>query len=194
MANKIDTVVRDSIFSAGGVAAYGGSAVARNSIATDGSFDMDVTEIREAKGTLEEWNVPPKEDGFYVAVINPYATYDLQGDTSYWRDIVKYTDSVSRIFKGEVGELFGVRFVQTTQALTMDASGSASTDVIQSYLLGDEYFGVSELEDVDIVIKDPAPASSVNGYSTVGAYASFAAKELKASSMIRLETGSSRVD
>ena len=43
--------------------------------------------------------------------------------------------------KGVVGRLFGTEFIMSQQALAMDASGSASTDIYQSYVFGPEHFG-----------------------------------------------------
>lgn len=71
-ADTIDqVVVRDAILTAGGLVQYGGTAVARNSIASDGSFDADVAEFREAVSTLEGVNAPRFSDGYYVGVIHP---------------------------------------------------------------------------------------------------------------------------
>jgi len=194
-ALTIDEVIRDTCFTAGGSAQYGGTAVARNSIATDGSFDADISEIREAVNSLETNKVPRWPDGYYVGIIHQDVKYDLQGDTANWRDLVKYLGSQEQhILKGEVGELYGVRFIMTQQALKLDASGSASTDVYQSYIFGPEFFGVSELQGVQTIIKNPHPASDLNLYGSVGWKAAFACKELDSKRMIRLETGASLGD
>jgi N4-gp56 family major capsid protein len=193
-ADTVDTVIRNSVFSAGGLVQYGGTAVARNSIATDGSFDMDVAELREAVSTLEQANAPRFSNGYYVGVIHPTVKYDLQGDSA-WLDIVKYTETgVERAFRGEVGEIYGVKFVQTTKALELVASGSASTDVFQTYVVGSEYFGVSELMGTEVLVKDPAPTSVLELKSSIGWKTTFAAKELQPSAMVRLETGASLAD
>lgn len=105
-----------------------------------------------------------------------------------WRDVVKYdTKTFTNILKGEVGEIHKIRFIKTTEAFS-SAMGSASATVYQNYIMGDEAFGVSDLEDVDIIVKDPAPASSVNGYSTVGYYVAFASKTLMTSALVRMES------
>lgn len=79
-ALTIDTTVRNACFTAGGTVQYAGTAVARNSIATDGSFDLDVAEVREAKATLDGANVKPLAGtGTFVAITHPDCIYDLQG-------------------------------------------------------------------------------------------------------------------
>ncbi len=134
------------------------------------------------------------KDGFYVGLIHPDQKYDLQGDSN-WTNAHIYVDKgIDKLYKGEVGSIYGVRFLQTTQCLKMDASGSASTDVFQAHVMGDEYLGVSELYKAQVVVKDPHPASDIDLYSTIGWKAAFAAKQLESSAMIRLEGGASLAD
>ena len=200
-AYSIDTIIRDACLTAGGSAQYGGTAVARNSIASDGTFDADLAEIKEAVHSLESLKVPTFPDGFYVGIVHPDVKYDLQGDTASWQEILKHTETGFPTVRGGVGmvpgqggvvgTLFGVKFIMTTQALKMAGSGSADTDVYQSYIFGPEQFGVSELQNVQVIVKNPAPASNLDMYGTVGWKAAFVAKELASSRLIRLETGSS---
>jgi len=203
-ALTLDTVVRDTCFTAGGSAQYGGTAVARNSIATDGSFDADIREIREAVNSLESNKVPTFDDGFYVGIIHQDVKYDLQGDTANWQEILKHTETGLEDVRrgvgtapgrgGIVGTMFGVKFIMSQLALKLDASGSASTDVYQSYIFGPEHYGVSQLQDVQTIIKNPHPASDLNLYGSVGWKAAFACKELDSKRMVRLETGASLGD
>ena len=185
----LDTVIRDSVLTAGGTVQLAGTAVARNSIATDGSFDFDIAELREALNTLGRNNVPAIGDS-YVAIVHPDVKHDLIGDSN-WVDLVRYTDNVERVYKNEIGRTYGTRFIESTQALLMDASGSASTDVYQTYIVGQEYLGISNLSDVEIIVKDPAPKSDLNVVSTYGWKATRAHKELSSTRMIRVESGSS---
>jgi N4-gp56 family major capsid protein len=188
-AYKIDRVIRDTVLSAGGMAVFGGTAVARNSLTENSSFALSVAKVRQARNKIERANVAPHTDGFYVGVVHTDVAYDLEGDTN-WRDVVKYdTRTFKNILAGEIGEIHKVRFIKTTESLLMAGSGSAATDdVYQTYLMGREAFGVSEFEDVDIVVKNPAPASSVNGYATAGYYLSFATRALETSALARIET------
>lgn len=189
-AQKIDRVIRDTVLTAGGFAVYSTGNVARNSIPQSSTSVLNVATARKARAYLEQLNVGPHTDGFYVCVAHPDALYDIEGDTN-WRDVVKYdTKTFGNILKGEIGEIHKIRFVKTTEAF-QSAMGSASAVVYQSYLMGEEAFGVSEFQDVDIIVKDPAPASSVNGYSTAGYYLSFATRALTVSALARIETASS---
>ena len=114
--------------------------------------------------------------------------------------MVKYDSrTFPNILKGETGEIHKIRFVKTTEAWnsavgSWNVAQSASATVYQSYILGNECYGISELEDVDIIVKDPAPASSVNGYSTAGYYFAFATRVLEPSAIIRVESASTLND
>lgn len=188
-ARKTDRIIRDAILTGGGIAQFAGSAVARNSIPQDGAFTLDVAEIREGRNKMERVDVAPHTDGFYIAVAHPDSMYDVEGDTN-WRDVVKYDSRTFRnIMIGEVGEIHKVRHIKSTEAFNsaMGSGGTAAT-VYQTYMFGREAFGISEFEDVDIVVKNPAPASSVNGYATAGYYFSFANRALEPSAYVRIES------
>lgn len=185
-ALTIDTIIRDANLTAGGTAQYAGTAVARNSVAQDSSFYLDVAEVREATRYLEGNNVPTFADGFYVGVVHPYAKYDLQGDSN-WTNLHMYVDKgISTLYKGEVGELYGVRFKQSTQCFN-SAMGSASATLYQTYIMGKDHFGISKLYDPKTIIKNPHPASDLDLYSTVGWKAAFATKELDSKKLVRIE-------
>jgi len=196
-AAKIDRIIRDTNLTASGIAAYTNALTARASVAQSSVCAADVADFRAQRAKLEQKNVDPHSDGFYVAVAHPDVLYDIEGDNTNWRDVVKYDSrTFANVLKGEVGEIHKIRFVKTTEAWnsavgSWNVAQSASATVYQSYILGDQCYGVSELEDVDIIVKDPAPASSVNGYSTAGYYFAMATRQLEASATVRLESASS---
>ena len=198
-AYKIDRVIRDTNLVASGIAAYVAALTARASIAQSSVCAVDVADFRKARNKLERANVETHTDGFYVAICHPDVAYDIMGDTN-WQDVVKYSSAdFARIVKGEIGNIHKMKFIQTTECWnsavgSWNVAQSASATVYQNYILGNEAYGVSEIEDVDIIVKDPAPASSVNGYSTAGYYFAFATRQLEASATIRLEGASSLND
>ena len=200
-ALEVDTVIRNTNFTAGGSAQYCGTAVARNSIASDGSFDYDVAEFRQAVHSLEALKAEPYPDGLYRGITHQDVKYDLQGDTANWQEILKHTESGMvqvRGFgnaasngrgNGVVGTMWGIEFILSQQALAMDASGSASTDVYQSYVFGPGQYGVSDFYDTKWIIKNPSPVSTLDLYGTFGFKFAFATKQLNSSRMIRMEGG-----
>ena len=200
-ALEVDTTIRNVSFTAGGSAQYCGTAVARNSIASDGSFDYDVAEFREAIHSLETLKAEPYPDGFYRGIIHQDVKYDLQGDTANWQEILKHTPEGFRQVQGfgnaasdgrgngVVGHMWGIEFIMSQQAIAYDGSGSASTDIYQSYVFGPGHYGVSNFENMQWIIKNPSPASNLNMYGTFGYKFAYATKELDSARMIRLEGG-----
>lgn len=58
----------------------------------------------------------PTIDGSYVAIAHPYVTYHIMRDNkNEWIDVVKYS-TPENYFKGEIGKIGGIRFVETSEA------------------------------------------------------------------------------
>lgn len=194
-AETEDTLILAGIFSAGGMQRFGGTAVARNSIADASSFDMSIDTVRRASRTLELANAiahPMAKNGTkYIGVVGPAAKYDLMGD-SKWIDIaVNTTTNVGRVDTSTIGSLYNVTFLETTQALTLTNSGSGTADVVQSYILGGEYFGVAQAVGTEIITNIPSPLSRAGLFGSVAYKYLTAYKELHTSGMVRLETSAS---
>ena len=186
----VDSIIRDAALTAGGSALFGGTAVALVSMKRNTSFQMDVQEVREAVRSMRASNVPTFANGLYVAIVHPHTEFDLQGDSA-WTDIVNNTVAgINRAFQGFIGDTYGCDFFVTTQAkvLTDAASGVLSADVAQTYIIGEEHYGVAKPKDVEIIIKDPAPASPLNSYGSYGWKLFMTAQELSSSRMKRIET------
>lgn len=69
--------------------------------------------VARAATQLKKMNAP-KFDGKYVCIIHPSVAYDLRQDES-WLAAHQYA-AATELFDGEIGELHGVRFVETTEA------------------------------------------------------------------------------
>jgi N4-gp56 family major capsid protein len=70
--------------------------------------------VNKAYTFLKKQKAPFFEGNKYVAVIHPSAAYDLRSHPD-WMEAHKYA-SAREIFEGEIGELHGVRFVESTEA------------------------------------------------------------------------------
>lgn len=76
---------------------------------------LRVKDVFKAAAELKAVNAP-KIGGSYVAVIHPYVAYDLMQDAGeQWLGIQKYANP-ENMLKGEIGQLAGVRFVESTEA------------------------------------------------------------------------------
>lgn len=197
-AETEDSLILASIFTAGGMQRFGGTAAFRNSIADASSFDMSIDTVRRASRTLELANAiahPMAKNGTkYVGVVGPAAKYDLMGD-SKWIDIaVNTTTNVGRVDTSTIGSLYNVTFIESTHVganAGLVNSGSANTDVVQTFILGGEYYGVAQAVGTEIITNIPSPLSRAGLFGSVAYKYLTAYKELHASGMVRLETSAS---
>lgn len=74
---------------------------------------LTVKMIQKIVAKLRGQNAPTI-NGKYVAIIHPYVAYDLMRDPE-WIDAHKYANP-NNLYTGEIGEVAGVRFVETTEA------------------------------------------------------------------------------
>ena len=137
-------------------------------------------------------NKAPKIDGSYVALIHPSVAYDLR-KTEEWKEYHKYND-VAPIFKGEIGELHGVRFIESNECKVWKVNGSA---VYATLFLGKDAFGVldPEGEGMEMIIKTKEQIGGpLNQFGTIGYKFCHGAKILYQERLLRVESGSSMSD
>ena len=119
LGTVVEWVTRDAMCETTNVQ-YAGDAQQRSELT--GSHKLTVDEIRKAVRTLKKNKARPftsAMDGsnrkpHFVCICSPDATYDLQSD-SLWQDVSKYSNA-EQIYSGEIGRLFGVVFVEATEA------------------------------------------------------------------------------
>ncbi len=110
----MDTLARE-IISASSNVQFAGGLSGRHLLSASNKLTVD--ELRKAVRTLKKNKAPMfTRDGksYYLAIVGPETTYDLQSDT-LWQDAAKYS-AVENIFEGEIGKLFGVVFVETSES------------------------------------------------------------------------------
>lgn len=191
-ADSIDQIVRDVLVA--GISAnaiFASGVVARNSLApTD---VLTVKDVRRAVRKLKRSDAKTMADGNFIGIIHPDVAYDLQGDTN-WVNAHTYTQpGAENLYNGEVGKLYGVRFLETTNAPVLVNSGSANTEVYENIFLGKEAYGVSDFHDLQIIIKksdNNDTSNPLNMYGTVGWKAGFATKVLNSNFAVMVESGS----
>ena len=112
----------------------------------------------------------PKINGKYVAIIHPSVSYDLR-ESDGWIEAHKYA-ATTEIFNGEIGELHGVRFVETTNAKVTSKTLKDGAGMVYSCLFfGKDAYGVVDPEGgaMEMIIKDKNQAGGpLNQYSTAG--------------------------
>ena len=81
--------------------------------ALDGSCKITSELVAKAATQLKKMNAPTF-DGKYVCILHPSVAFDLRQDEA-WIAAHQYA-AATELFSGEIGELHGVRFVETTEA------------------------------------------------------------------------------
>lgn len=162
----------------------------------DATAKLTVDVVKQAAAILKAQNAP-KINGYYVAIIHPYAAYDLMSDPE-WIDAHKY-DASEELFTGEIGRIAGVRFVESTEAKIYagDEGGAGGVSVFGTLFLGKDAYGITEIEGggMQTIIKQLGSAGSADPLdqrSTIGWKANKAAERLVENYMLRVEHVSGR--
>ena len=203
---SIDKRVRDTIVAGSNVQYCDKVSSAGAHTAVTGRSGLDKTalltpdEVNKAVTTLKKLKAR-KINGKYVAIIHPSVAYDLRSSKE-WIEAHKYA-AVTELFNGEIGELHGVRFVETTEAKVFNNSTcpvkTAASDgnpavyysVYATLFLGEEAYRMIDPEggNLEMIVKGKDEIGGpLNQFSTVGYKAEMAAKLLYEDRMVRVES------
>ena len=115
LGNVLDMIVRDAMSATTNIQ-YADGKTSDNDITA--AQKLTVGEIRKAVRTLKKAKARKftRKGGkpHYICIVDPDAVYDLQSD-SLWQDVSKYSNA-EQIYDGELGKMFGVVFIETTNA------------------------------------------------------------------------------
>jgi len=159
-----------------------------------------VSDIRRCVAELRRRNAPTFDGQNFVGIIHPVVSEDLRADAT-WQNWHQYT-TPEFLYRGEVGRVEGVRFVETTLGTPVSAgSGNgnaisaapgASAVAYGTVIFGRAFYGVTELDGgiKTYLVTGPSKYDPLNQWSTYGWKAFFAAKLLNVSAGLTLWTGS----
>ena len=186
LALRMEQVIEGTLSAQGTI--IRGSAVAANAVTT--ATPIFATDIIRSVTTLRSTDAKTFPDGNFVGRFHPNQIHQLQTDTKTggWIDVVKYTSNVDRAYRGEIGQLYGVRAVMSSNvplvvsdannsvALTAGALGSG----YMAYIFGPGAYGVVDLEggSASTYVKQLGSGGTsdpLNQLATVGARVYFAA-------------------
>lgn len=152
MAKVEDQYIQDQI-DGGSNVIYAGNATSRTTI--DAADNVDGADLAKAFAYLSA-NSAPTFGGRYIGIFHPLVLHDIKTDTATggWLDANKY-DRPEMIFKGEVGELQGIRVISSAYIApyvdASDGAGSTGTvDVYPSFVFGKDSYGVVNSADQGI--------------------------------------------
>lgn len=197
----LDTVVRNAIQAGTNVtycpktAADGTETEVTSRADLDKTCQLTVDVVQQVVAKLRAQNAPAI-DGKYIAIIHPYVAYDLMRDPE-WIDAHKYA-APENLYAGEIGEMAGVRFVQSTEAKIYAGDGCPEgLAVFGSLFFGDGAYGVTEISGggLQTIIKQNGSggtADPLDQRSSIGWKAIKTAELLVPNYLVRVESCSKR--
>lgn len=193
LGNVLDMIVRDAMSATTNIQYAGGQASDDTITATQ---KLTVGEIRKAVRTLKKAKARKftRKGGkpHYICIVDPDAVYDLQSD-SLWQDVSKYSNA-EQIYDGELGKMFGVVFIETTNAKIVN--NGSSYGVHQSFVFGSDSYGVVDVAGqgaIKAIVKphgSSGTADPLDQRATVGAkVTAFTACVLNADWLVSIHHG-----
>ena len=188
----LDTIVRNVMQSGTNVtycpkvAADGVETAVTSRSNLDDSCQLTVKVLQQVVAKLRAQNTPTI-GGKYVAIIHPYVAYDLMRDPE-WIDAHKYAKP-DNLYEGEIGEIAGIRFVQTSEAKIY------SGGVFGTLVFGEGAYGVTEITGggLQTIVKQKGSAGTADPLdqrSSVGWKAIKTAELLIPQYLVRVESKS----
>ena len=204
----LDTVVRNVLVAGNNVSycpkvsAAGAETAVTSRSGMDTTSKLTVKAIQKAVAKLRGQNAPTI-GGKYIGIIHPYVAYDLMRDPE-WIDAHKYA-TPENLYTGEIGEIAGVRFVQTTEAkvwndTTCPANGdSKKHSVFATLIFGEGAYGTTDIEGggLQTIVKQKGSAGTADPLdqrSSVGWKAIKVAELLVPNYLVRVESCSPDFD
>lgn len=189
MAVVIDELLRDTALKGGeGTSVIYGrkngaeKITERSNIVKDENV-LTVATIKDALEILATNNAPRFNADYYICFVHPHQSRTLRDDPA-WINISNY-GAPEQQFYGEIGRIDNVRFIETTLMCNgaaaegsygykaeLKGAGSASADVYQAVIFGENYYGFAigkqaEIRDGGIV--DFSREHSLAWYAIFGA-------------------------
>ena len=188
-AETFDSLTCDIVASGTNVQ-YAGGRGSRSALVEGDKITLE--DIRKAVRTLKK-NKARMFNNRFICILDPETSFDIQHD-ELWEN-VKIHDPKD-MYAGEIGEIFGVRFIETTETesellaevnQTREASGSPRVHF--AYVMGQDSYGVTDEKDnVETITHDKhSIGGPLDQYSTMGWKGHHLAKILVDEWLVRIE-------
>lgn len=181
MGESLDQLVRTELLN--GTAAYANAVSAVTDFASTDT--LDAADIRKAVQTLETNKAMKYQDGFFMGKVGPAVKSRILADTT-WINAKTYSD-VKDLYKGEMGEMYGVRFILSANPYTATVNSLATSQ--HSFIHGANAFGVYDLagDKPRLIINNGTDSNNPTGrYSLASWVGTYAAKVLNSTWIIKL--------
>lgn len=174
LGTAIEWVTRDAMCMTNSVQFANGKTARTALTAAD---KLTTLEIRKAVRTLKKTKAKmfQRKGGkpHFICIVSPDATFDLQDDP-LWQDVSKYS-AAEQIYNGELGRLFSVVFVESTEAKVYEGAGSGGADVHAALIFGKDAYGIVDIEGsgaIKSIVKELGSSGAedpLNQRATIGA-------------------------
>ncbi len=187
-AKVLDGITRDAM-ALGGIRRLAGGVTEPEQLSNaNNKHYLTVNDIRLAVRTLKRANAP-KINGSYMGIIHTDVAYDLQSDPE-WKAPHEYKDT-ENLYEGEIGKLYGVRFVETSEGKVHEKLGANDSDVYETFVFGADAYGTTEitgggLEHIVKQLGSAGTADPLNQRATVGWKATKVSKVLVDDYLVRI--------
>ena len=128
------------VLSSGTNVQYPNGKTTRASLTT--SDVLTVAEIKKAVRTLKGNKAKKLKGNKYVAIIHTDIAHDLMNDPE-WKYPHQYVDT-KQIYEGEIGELYGVKFVESPDAIMFHGEQIAGYDELSVVKVDDKKIYIAE--------------------------------------------------
>lgn len=186
----LDTISRETINAGTNVQYAEGQVASRAALTSE--MKLTVKAVKKAVRFLKTQN-SKKINGYFYGIVHPDCSFDLTED-EHFVETVKYKNP-ERIYNGEIGEIEGARFVETTEAKKFAEAGASGIDVYSTLIFGSNAYATTKVQGggLETIIKQLGSAGTadpLNQRATVGWKALKVTEILSQQYMVRIETAS----
>lgn len=183
----IDYLARD-FMNLGTQVIYAGGKTSRGALTTTDKITS--VEVKKAKRTLDKLYVQPYDGKNFIAIISPDTTYDLENITE-WLAVKEYQDKEG-LYQGELGTLYGIRFVESPLAKVFAGAGNSSQDIHSTLVFGSKAFVKSDIagQNLENIVKplgSGGTSDPLNQRATSGWKATFGGVIANQNFLVRVE-------
>lgn len=196
LGTVVEWLTRDAMLETTSIQRVGNGAADTNITASN---VLTIAEIQKAVRTLKTNKARRFTNGrspHFVCIVDPAVAMDIQKDAD-WKAVRNYQDAEA-IYSGELGRMYGVVFVESTEGYVNSNGASAAVDLHHSLIFGADAYGVADIDGsaaIRSIIKPVGSAGTADPLdqrSTVGAKVmAYAAKVLNPNWIIDIRSAAS---
>lgn len=186
----IDLLVREEL-NGGANVFYAGGKTSRVSLAAGDK--PSINDIRKIILTMKKNFVRPASGDRYVVFMSPDVAFDLMDDPKFEKAF-EIGQNNTPFIKGEIADVWGIKFVESMNSKIFEAAGAAGEDVHSSIVIGNKPYGITKIngEGVQTIVKalgSAGTADPLNQRQSIGfKINAFAVKRLYEEAIVRYES------